>query len=294
MSQIRDLEYQEILDFVRSESKFMYISGIPGCGKTFTVKRLKNLNYINCMCDNIVLNEKINVLDEIDNMSKQNWELVFDHVKNGFKVIGIANTLDIGFIPDELINDLQLVSFPPYNASELTEIAGNIVSNMDIQADSKILDFLGRKCSNIDGDVRRLQSWIKCLPENPTIKDVIEVTKSSQITRFHAMPIHAKHLLCLLYLTFVFDINKQKRIKKVSFQQLYQKCKPLYKNKHSVPLASYSEFIDLLNVLESKSFVNIRKGNVELDDSVESSLFSNDDVTKSLYYSNIASSNIEE
>ena len=284
---MRESESQEIAEFLKStDCYFMYISGIPGCGKTYIVKQLADINYINCMCDDLRLNEQINILDEIDHVSKIHWENIKAHIDNKNKVIGIANTLDISCIPEDLLENLMVVSFAPYSASDITEIANTICNNMELDIDTKVLDFLGRKCSAIDGDIRRLSNWIKKLPDNPTIADAIKITKNSQYTMFSTMPIHAKHLLCLLFVTFQDNLQNQRKYKKLSFQQLYQLCKPRYKNKHAVPSPNFSEFVDLLNVLESKSFVNIKKGNVELDDKVDDKLFENDDVTKALYFSN--------
>eukprot|EP00834_Sanchytrium_tribonematis_P007557 NODE_702_length_4592_cov_0.718673.p2 type:complete len:291 gc:universal NODE_702_length_4592_cov_0.718673:3029-3901(+) len=284
---LRDSEYQEIMKFIKeSDLNFMYISGIPGCGKTHTVSRIKNTYYCNCMCDKLVLENEVTILDEIDHLNEKDWMLVCQYILNGNKVIGIANTLDLSCIPDDLLDTIQVLSFSPYNAQEILEIARELIMTMSMEISDQVLDFLSRKVANVDSDIRRLVSWIKQLPDSPTITDAVAITKNSQLTLYNNSSIHAKHLLCLLFLSFN-QIIYQKKSYKSSLQNIYQLCKPLYKNKHSVPCPSYSEFLDLLNVLESKSFVNIKKGILSLDERVEDSLFKNDSVTKALYFSNL-------
>ena len=275
---MREKELQLLIDFIKSKQSFMYLSGIPGCGKTWTVKKLKE-KYINCICDDIELSGNVTILDEIDQINASTWDRIVKHVSSGYKVIGIANTLDTSVIPEELIDSLQVISFTPYTCMELCSIATSICNDLDKLIDPPILEFLSRKCASNDSDIRRLTSWIKGLPDNSTLKDAIEISKDSKLCLYSGMPLHAKHLLCLLY--FYFQQHKQK----TRTLQLYSKLKIMYKNKHSVPCPQYSEFLDLINVLESKSFVIVKKNCISLEDKVDSQLFILDNHAKSLYYS---------
>ncbi|CAI5757185.1 unnamed protein product [Candida verbasci] len=231
--------------------------------------------------DHIIL-----ILDELDSLITKDQQVLYKlfqiasknqklTINTQFSFIGISNTLDLSnkLLPILIKSNLlpETLQFLPYSSNQIKSIIENrLTSNNLLNLFQPIaLQFCCRKSSSISGDLRKSFDIVyKCI-------EMIEKEKVKQIQMGHVAKICVstfennplnnlnflqKVILCQLF-NYQIEMKETIHTRINLFYDYYRRQQEEKNLKTVLGAIKFSEFIEILNALESNCCINLTNNN---------------------------------
>lgn len=227
------------------------------------------------------------VLDEIDQLSSKNQSILYQIFEwpiipqSNMVVIGIANSLDL---TDRLLPMLktkvslqpELLNFPPYTKTELTNIISHRLENAGVAELFPInaIQLLSAKIASFRGDIRYALDVTRRVIEladektdkKIELNDVIVVLNNVYSTsgaldnndeNSEKLPLQQELVVCALLLL----LSSTKKSQVITIGKVFDVFKTICK-KRNIQVRDLSEFITMCSLLETRGIIKILGQNI--------------------------------